>query len=342
MTNLIKVNPTEFGLSEEIAQNITKDLAQILSERQILSAQFSEVIMLDIDDPATAKRAAELRKLVKANRTKGIENWHKVNKEFYLRGGQFVDAIKRKEVAENERMEEVLEQIEKRQEILEKERLAKLQTLRVSLLTEYVENAEQMALSTMQDDVWDAFYNAKKKEFEERKEAERLAEIARIEKEKAEEAERERIRLENERLKAEAEAREKEIAAERKKQEESLAQQRRIAEEAERKAKAEADKLKREAEEKLKAEQEAKAKIEAELKAKKEAEERAEKERLAAEEKARKDAEKLAKAPIKKQLHIWVASFTLPEIALENQTKTEIAAKFESFKDWATKQVENI
>lgn len=94
-----------------------------------------------------------------------------------MRGGQFVDAIKKRELEVNNRVEEALEQIEKRQEILERERIANLQSLRVSLISEYVENAERMDLGNMQLDVYEAFYAAKKKEFEEKKEAERLAYI---------------------------------------------------------------------------------------------------------------------------------------------------------------------
>ena len=176
-TEVIKINPTEFGLTEETATNITRGLDQILKEIVVLIQQYSEIITLDIDEPSTAKRAAELRKLIKNNRTQGIVKWHETNKEFYLRGGQFVDAIKKRELEVNNRMEEALEQIEKRQEILERERIANLQSLRVSLISEYVENAERMDLRNMQLDVYEAFYAAKKKEFEEKKEAERLAYI---------------------------------------------------------------------------------------------------------------------------------------------------------------------
>jgi hypothetical protein len=55
MTELVKINPTEFGLTEETASNITKGLDQILSERAILTTQYAEVIVLDIDAPKTAK-----------------------------------------------------------------------------------------------------------------------------------------------------------------------------------------------------------------------------------------------------------------------------------------------
>lgn len=49
-----------------------------------------------------------------------------------------------------------------------------------------------------------------------------------------------------------------------------------------------------------------------------------------------------AKAPIKKQLSLWVDSFELPAFATENKTCEEIFDKFEAFKVWAKKQVEAI
>jgi membrane protein involved in colicin uptake len=139
----------------------------------------------------------------------------------------------------------------------------------------------------------------------------------------------ETIRLENARLKAEAEAKEKTLAEEREKQE----KEKKAAEDKAAKEKAEADA-------KLKAEREAREKLEAELKAKEEAERKAEQERLAALEKERKEAEKLAKAPIKKQLALWVDTFELPKFATEHETAKAIFDKFEAFKVWAKNKIE--
>ena len=292
MENLILIDSEKYGIEQNKATELVGNLPQILSERAELVPQFNEIIKLDINDSQTAKKAAELRKLIKNNRTKGIEVWHKTTKDYFLKGGQFVDAIKRKERAENERMEEALEQIEKHQENLEKERIAKLQREREGMLLAYeVENLTTLNLGTMNDDVFDSFLSASKQKFNDKKEAERKAEEERIAREKAEEAERERIKIENERLKEEREQKEK---------------------------------------------------IERELAEKKAAEELKEKERIAAEEKARKEAEKLAKAPIKKQLNVWVDSFQLPEFTNEHELANEIKAKFEAFKTWSKTQIENI
>ena len=80
----------------------------------------------------------------------------------------------------------------------------------------------------------------------------------------------------------------------------------------------------------------------AELQAKKDAEIKVENERKQVELKAKAEAEKNAKAPIKKQLSIWVDSFSISEINIENDKKALIKEKFEAFKKWAKNEIESI
>lgn len=244
--------------------------------------------------------------------------------------------------------EDKLKEIENFFENQEKIRLENLQKERVDLLFPYLEDAHDRRLSEMEEDVWNAYLSAKKKEYEDRIEAEKKAELDRITKEKAEAEAREQQRLENERLKKEAEKREKEIEAERKKQSDLLAEQKK---EAERLAKIEADK-----QAKIKAEQDAiilkerqeKSRLEAELKAKKDAELN---EKLRLENLAKKEAEKkrLAElAPQKEKIAIWVNSFVIPEMDLSGLDKeamftvNEINEKFAQFKKWAIHQTQNV
>jgi len=121
--------------------------------------------------------------------------------------------------------------------------------------------------------------------------------------------------------------------AERKAEEERIAKEKAEAEERARiKAENERLKLEAEAKEKQLAEERAKA----EEKAKKDAEIKA-----AAELKAKQQAEaKAAKAPIKKQLNIWVDSFSLGKPISQNETTIEIEEKFEAFKKWAKSKIE--
>lgn len=342
-TEIIQVNPTEFGIEESKATELIGNLPQIKGERQILEQMYEQVILLDIEDKNTSKKAKELRLKIKENRTKGIEVWHKTSKDFFLKGGQFVDAIKRLEIAVNQRMEENLEQIEKHFEIKEAKRKQELSELRIAELELYSEFVPMgINFGELSDEEYLKIFNGSKLQYEAKLEADKKAEEQRIAQEKEEAEAREQQRLENERLKAEAEKREKEIEAERKKQAEILAKQKA---EAEKIARAEAEKqakIQAEKDAELKRERDAKAKLEAELHAKKEAEAKAESERIAEEKRLRLEADKKAKAPIKKQLSIWVDEFTIPEINVENEKKTLIIQKFEAFKKWAKSEIESI
>jgi hypothetical protein len=375
------VDPQQYGIEEKKATELTGNLTQIKSEREPLIVQYDEVIKMDIDDPNTSKVASELRKRIKDNRTKGIEVWHKNTKDYFLKGGQFVDAIRRLEVDINTRMEDNLELIEKHQELKEQKRRDDLKAFRLVDLSEYMEFVPSgIDLGTMSDDEYRKIFNGAKLQFdakvaEDLKAHERFLEEQRLdsvekdrrieiapyvqflshspslrgmsdteyqellksltEAKKQHDDEQEAIRLENLRLKEEAEAKEAELKAERervaaelKAEQERVAEERRIAEEAHQKQ--------------LKAEQEKAAKLEAEIKAKKEAEEKAENERLAKDKAEKEEAERLAKEPIKEQLKSWIAQFELPKTSVDNEVSKEIMEKFESFRTWSVKVVDNL
>lgn len=192
------INPQQYGLEETKANELTKNLTQILAERAVLEPQFNQVMQMDINSPETAKAAAELRKLVKKNRTQGIEVWHKTTKDYFLKGSQFVDATKRMHSAVNERMEADLEAIEKHAEIQEAKRIVELTAERMAILEPLTENSElyKSVVGTMNQESFDNLVNDFKITIEvKRAETERI-EKERIEAEKKAEAER----LELERL----------------------------------------------------------------------------------------------------------------------------------------------
>lgn len=380
-TEIIQVNPVEYGIAENKATELIGNLPQIQGERKLLEQVYEQIVLLDIEDKETSKKAKELRLKIKDNRTKGIEFWHKTTKEFFLKGGQFVDAIKRKEVAVNERMEENLEGIEKYAENLEKERKAKLNAERVELLEPFDAFVPLgLNFGEISDEEFAKIFNGAKLQFEQQKKEEEEAEEKRIADAKIEAERIEKQRIENERLKAEADKREKEIEAERKKQAEIQAKKNNaLAEEKALRAKRveiirpylvlirdyekliskpevefqkELKDLEKAAWEQHKYEVEkeqarlddiaAKAKVEAELQAKKDADAKVEKERLAEEKRKQDEAKALAKAPIKKQLTVWVDDFKIAELNLENEKKTLIVQKFEAFKKWAKSEIESL
>ena len=346
---IIKVNPEEYGIEAKKASELTGNLPQIKSERDILSQRYEEVVKMDIENPETAKIARELRLKIRDNRTKGIDVWHKTTKDFFLKGGQFVDAIKRVEIAVNQRMEENLESIEKYFENKEKERKAKLNEERLSILEPYSEFvAFGINFGEISEEEFTKILNGSKLQFEAKLEEERKAEEERLRIEKITKLHYERkeqllplwqflddTTINFGELSEEIFASIKSVANAKKVDYE--AEQERIRVENEKLA---AEKSELEA--KAKKEREEKAALEAELQAKKEAEAKALKEAAEKAEKERIESEKLAKAPIKKQMSVWVNSFELPTTEIKNEKVDVIKQKFEAFKNWSLKEIEGL
>ena len=346
---IIKVNPEEYGIEAKKASELTGNLPQIKSERDILSQRYEEVVKMDIENPETAKIARELRLKIRDNRTKGIDVWHKTTKDFFLKGGQFVDAIKRVEIAVNQRMEENLESIEKYFENKEKERKAKLNEERLSILEPYSEFVPfGINFGEISEEEFTKILNGSKLQFEAKLEEERKVEEERLRIEKITKLHYERkeqllplwqflddTTINFGELSEELFASIKSVANAKKVDYE--VEQERIRVENEKLA---AEKAALEA--KAKKEREEKAALEAELQAKKEAEAKALKEAAEKAEKERIEAEKLAKAPIKKQMSVWVNSFELPTTVIQNEKVDLIKQKFEAFKNWSLKEIEGL
>jgi len=291
---IVKINASDYGLEETKAKEIQKGLSTILEERKVLTKSYLEVVKLEINEE-NIPVFKELRLKISKNRTQGIVNWHKTNKAFYLAGGRFVDAIKNKEIVENERMEAALLDAEKHFENLEKAKEEEIKSKRIALLKPYYEDAEMLPLGTMEQDVFDAYLNAKKESHIVAIAAEKEAEEKRVAEAKAELERQVEIEKENKRLKAEADLKAKQDEKERleREQKEALKIAADKKEREEREAKEAADKAKQDAI--LKAEREAKEKLEAELKAKNDADAKAAKDKKQAIEAELKkgDAEKI-------------------------------------------------
>lgn len=120
------------------------------------------------------------------------EKIRKAQKEEYLRAGKAIDGVNNLLKWAVVEKENKLKEIEDYYEIQEQKRLEALQIERVEMLAPYVEDAEERDLSSMDDDVWSAYYQAKKKAYEDEQEAIRKAEQERIEKERIQKIHNER------------------------------------------------------------------------------------------------------------------------------------------------------
>jgi hypothetical protein len=290
-TEIVKAE--EFGLEKNQVSSVDLAFSEKVKERELISEIYGQLIKKDIN-AEVAKEARELR--LKAVKIKSsIASIHKSQKEYALAFGKYCDAWKRKETEPIQQIIDGAMEIEKFEEIQRQKKLDELQKQRVEILSQYVDDANERDLSSMETDVWEAYLMAKKNKYEARIEAERKAEEERIAKEKAEAEERERMRIENEKLKKEAEDRER-LA--------KIESEQRAKEEAKRKAIEEAERKKREEEERKQKEvYEANLKAEREEKERIEREERLKREKLEAEIKAQKEAEakRLAEIEAKRQ-----------------------------------------
>lgn len=346
------VKPEDFNIDKKSALELTKDLTQVIKERSVLEAQYAEAVKTEIT-PENIEVFRKLRLKIRDNRTKGIEPWHRTNKDYFLRGGQFIDAIKRMQVAINERMEDNLKEMEDHFVNLEKERISELHESRVAILNEYDYDTSSGQFGELSEDLFQAMVNLAKDQQEKRKEEERLLE----EKRKEEERKAAEIAMRKDKLLpygmfldpgvAIESISEVEFNAYLERLEKAKADFLKEKEEAEKKAK-EAEEKRKKAEKEaaaLRAEAEAKAKEEARVAAELKAAEarKAEEERQKKLEEERK-AQELLKAPRKEKLKAWLLSFSHQPYAGEDNDEIalEIMSKFNGFLNWAEKQIDAI
>ena len=357
-TQVVLIDPKEYGLEELKAAQIEQSFAPKLVERNGYVAVYEQLLTKEITKEVS-KEAGELRKKLVKVRT-GIADVHKTEKSFFLASGRYVDALKNKLTLPIEQMEEQLSAIEKHYENLEKQRIENLHNERLALISEFVEDTTALSFGTMEQDVFDAYLTAKKQAHIDFIASELKAEQDRKELERKEAEEREAQRKENERLKKEADKREAEIKAEREeaarlqkiaddkiaKEREESAEKQRIADakiEAERKAaKEKQDEIQRIADAKAKEQADIIAAQQKEIEDKRLADEAAQKAKQEEEAKAAKEAAKLAKAPIKQQLLSWIDEFDAPKTSINETITNTILMRFQGFKDWAKSEIDKI
>lgn len=161
----LQVQPQEFGLSEEKGMQIMQSFSGKLTELQLVQQSFNQVIGLELNDE-TVKQAKEVLKVAKSIRT-STNKIHKTEKDFYLQGGRFVDALKNKIVVQVEEIEARLTEIVKHKEIAEKAIQDALLGERTAICEKYGIDTIGLDLGTMKNEVWDSFIKVKKQDWEE-------------------------------------------------------------------------------------------------------------------------------------------------------------------------------
>jgi hypothetical protein len=321
----IEVQALAVKVSSAKQSEVQTVLLQIFTGTEDWAHQVEEIVINGTDDKMSIGLAEAARKNVKQARLNAEKVFDAKRNEVQLMKSEF-DLEDKLWLKAKQIMQIKFKAIEdaaewkanfvKRHEAEQKELRTRA---RINDVSEYAA-INSVGFEHMSDDSFVSFLNGLKATHEARLKAEQKEKEDRIAKEKAEKEAIEKQAIENARLKAEAEQREKEIEAERKEHERELAIEKA----------------------RLKAEAEQREKIEIELQKKKEAEEKVEAERIEAELQEKKEAEKKAKAPIKERLTVWIDGFNIAAINIENEKKELIVSKFEAFKEWAKKEVENL
>lgn len=204
MADLVKINASDYGIEENKALQISEMFKPMLDKMVELENEYNKIVVQEITKEVCDQASALRKKYVKV-RT-GTAAIHKELKDFYLKGGRFVDGWKNAQLMASQGVEDKLLSIEQYYENLEKERVAKLQEERSAILSQYEPLTLPNDLGSMDDEVWDNYIAGIALNYQNKKEAERKAEEDRIARELAEAEAREQQRIENEKLKAQLEA----------------------------------------------------------------------------------------------------------------------------------------
>lgn len=192
------------------AQKIAANYAPLMNE---VTEEIEKLKKLDKKHPDSSKVAKRIR-LDLGKICSKADKQKKGDKQTLMLETRFIDALYNTVNGAARLTQDDAKKIEDYAAIQERKRLDKIQAKRVAQIEEYLPDADERDLARMEDDVWEAYFTAKKKEHEDLIAAELQAEKDRVAKAKAEAEEKEKLRLENEKLQKEIDAKDKLAKAE--------------------------------------------------------------------------------------------------------------------------------
>lgn len=189
----------EFGLQEADAKTIRNSFSPAVAETEGLVNSYEQILKAEMSG-ILCSDAKKLRLRMTKIRT-SINRVHKAEKEYYLSGGRFVDAIKNKLVAPLKEMETKLKEAELHYEKIEEDKLEVIRVERNTVVDSYdAEAREGIDLAHMPERAFESFIGGLKFAKKQREDAEEFAR-QQAEKEAEEEAARQQAIVdENNRL----------------------------------------------------------------------------------------------------------------------------------------------
>jgi len=268
---------TETGLLNPQAEFIISKFKPLFESAKALIVESQDIVVSDVSEVELMKKARANRLALKEIRVNAGKTKTEL-KEDVLKYGKAVQGVFNLIEEAISPVEEHLEKQENFAKIIEEEKAKAIKAQRIQEISQYVEDYSIYNFDSMSDEAFNALVASVKRDFDEKKEKERVAEETRLAELKKKEEEDEKMRIENSRLKKEKEEKEKKDEEDRLKRE---AEQKKKDEEHQAELKKIEDEKKR-----LQKEMDDKAE---EDRLKREAEEQKEKERIAAEKKAEED-----------------------------------------------------
>lgn len=171
---LTPIQPTDYGLSTEKAQNISMRFSPKELEFNALIQRYNTVLTMDLDE--ALNDALALKKDYIAIE-KSINEIHKAEKDFYLNGGRFVDAQKNRFIVHIAEHKKKLDEIIKYKELQKKAELKAIADARHLELNKYMSDSSHIDVSSMSEEVYQAFLSVKIKEFQDAEELKKSNEI---------------------------------------------------------------------------------------------------------------------------------------------------------------------
>src|SRR5690554_3778354 len=172
--NLQPIQPTDYGLSIEKAQNISMRFSPKELEFNALIQRYNTVLTMDLDE--ALNDALALKKDYIAIE-KSINEIHKAEKDFYLNGGRFVDAQKNRFIVHISDHKKKLDEIIKYKELQKKAELKAIADARYLELNKYMSDSSHIDVSSMSEEVYQAFLSVKIKEFQDAEELKKSNDI---------------------------------------------------------------------------------------------------------------------------------------------------------------------
>lgn len=179
-TEIVKIDPKEFGLEPANVAEIENSFVAKIAERDELLKIYVEILTLE-PTKENCEKAGTVRKQFVKVRTE-LADIHKTQKAYFLAAGKFCDALKNMSTLPGEQAEEKLAEFEKYFEIQEAKEKENRKAKRIELISQFIPDWQFLDLYNMTDESFKITLTGAKLQYEQKIAAEEKAKSEAIEK----------------------------------------------------------------------------------------------------------------------------------------------------------------